>query len=112
MCFVFTYSLQVLLLGITQNQDLTMSKLSSKLSFNDIKKKYTGARVVYTKYGERHLWEGEIIKIYAKKGDRFDVRFDNGVVQSYRLDALIKTVKSWGEPSVYLKVLKFKGDNK
>ncbi len=83
-----------------------MSRGKNKVKLHEVKAQYTGARVIYTKYGSRHGWEGTVKKVYAKGGLRIDVLFDNGVLQDYRLDALHLMPKSWGTPEVYLSVIK------
>lgn len=65
---------------------------------------YQNKRVIYTKQGQKHGWTGVVTEVFQKGGTRINVLFDNGIEQSYRLDALHYAPKSWGAHDTYLEL--------
>lgn len=73
-----------------------------RLKYPQFREMYLNVRITYTKPGQKFGWRGTAVDVYQKKGTHILVRYDNGVTQSYRMDALHQMQKSWGAWDAYL----------
>jgi hypothetical protein len=76
-----------------------------KISLKRLASLYQGKRIIYTKAGQKGGWTGVIQSVFSKSGVRFNVLYDNGVEQSYRMDAIHHQRKSWGAHETYIELI-------
>lgn len=79
--------------------------MGTKTNLKTLKNLYLNKQVVYAKLGSRNGWTGTITSIFVKKGTHFTVTYNNGVEQSYRMDAIHYEPKSWGAHDTYINLI-------